>query len=274
MTPSDTSSPKLLEQLVADMRKPHDGYSFGELQNSYNFQKTTCWQRSFLRLLAAEANCLREETGRVRALDIGCGRGIGRRPQWTAAVREHFDELWGIEPDPDVRPAPGVIDQFQTATLETAKLPEAHFDLAYSFMVVEHVADPDAFLETVSRSLRPGGVHFFVTVNGHHYFAKLAKFMKAVKVEDAMLRILRGKQTTESYHYPVQYKMNRPSQIDQLAMKHGFETPEYVFIEEEGPKPYLRGPLKPFWSLMMAKRRRIHNPRQLLTIYCRMRKMG
>ncbi|MFU8828201.1 MAG: class I SAM-dependent methyltransferase, partial [Phycisphaerales bacterium] len=171
-----------------------------------------------------------------------------------------------------ITPAEGVIDHFQTATLETADLPEGHFDLSYSFMVVEHVADPDAFLAAVQRSLRPGGVHFFVTVNGHHYFAKLAKFMKTMKVEDAMLRVLRGKQTTDSYHYPVQYRMNRPEQISRLAASHGFEEPEYVFIEEDGPKPYLRGPLKPFWSAMMAKRRKIQNPRQLLTMYCRMRK--
>lgn len=266
--------PSGLSELVADMRAPHDGYSFEELRDAYNFQQTTCWQRTFLRLLTAEADRIRAERGSVRALDIGCGNGIGRRPHWTAAVREHFDELWGIEPDPSVTPAEGVIDRFQTATLETADLPEGHFDLSYSFMVVEHVADPHAFLAAVERTLRPGGVHFFVTVNGHHYFAKLAKFMKTMKIEDAMLRVLRGKQTTDSYHYPVQYRMNRPAQIDRLASEHGFEKPEYVFIEEDGPKPYLRGPLRPFWSLMMAKRRRIENPRQLLTMYCRVRKRG
>ncbi len=265
-------APSRLADLNSDMTKPHDGYSFEQLRDSYNFQTTTCWQRTFLRLLAAEADRLRSESGTVRVLDIGCGNGIGRRPHWTAAVREHFDELWGIEPDPSIKPQEGVIDHFQTATLETADLPEGYFDLSYSFMVVEHVADPHAFLSAVQRSLRPGGVHFFVTVNGHHYFAKMAKFMKAMKIEDAMLRVLRGKQTTDSYHYPVQYRMNRPSQIDRLAREHGFGNPEYAFIEEDGPKPYLRGPLKPFWSLMMAKRRRIENPRQLLTMYCRMRK--
>lgn len=274
MNTHTTATPTKLAALNADMTKAHDGYSFEQLREAYNFQRTTCWQRTFLRLLAEEADRIRSEKGSVRALDIGCGVGIGRRPQWTAAVREHFDELWGIEPDPAITAQEGVIDHFQTATLETADLPEGHFDLSYSFMVVEHVADPHAFLTAVQRSLRPGGVHLFVTVNGHHYFAKLAKFMKTMKIEDAMLRVLRGKQTTDSYHYPVQYRMNRPGQIDRLAAEHGFEKPEYAFIEEDGPKPYLRGPLKPFWSVMMAKRRRIENPRQLLTMYCRMRKKG
>lgn len=274
MTATASPARPSLAELISDMRKPHDEYSFEQLRSAYNFQQTTCWQRTFLRLLAAEADSLRAETGSVRALDIGCGNGIGRRPHWTAAVRPHFDELWGIEPDPSISPTEGVIDHFQTATLETAELPEAHFDLAYSFMVVEHVADPHAFLAAVHKALRPGGVHFFVTVNGHHYFAKLAKFMKTIKVEDAMLRVLRGKQTTESYHYPVQYRMNRPGQIDRLAVQHGFDPPEYAFIEEDGPKPYLRGPLKPVWSVMMAKRRRIRKQRQLLTMYCRMRKQS
>ncbi|MFU8830331.1 MAG: hypothetical protein ACNA8P_12980, partial [Phycisphaerales bacterium] len=86
------SAPSRLAELTMDMRKSHDGYSFEQFRDAYNFQQTTCWQRTFLRLLAGEADRLRAETGFVRALDIGCGNGIGRRPQWTAAVREHFDE--------------------------------------------------------------------------------------------------------------------------------------------------------------------------------------
>ena len=263
-----------IAEVVETMNEPHDRMSFDELKNSYNFQQTTCWKKTFLRLLAEEADIVRKRNGQVRALDVGCGVGICRRPNWTAAVREHFDELVGIEPDPTVEPNPEIMDSYQTATLETAELPESYFDLIYSFMVVEHVANPDSFLSTVSRALRPGGVHFFVTVNGGHYFAHAAKTMRRLRLEDAALRIVRGKQEIEDYHYPVEYRMNRPSQLDKMAKAHDFLPPEYVFIEEDGPYPYFPGPLKLILKSLMLKRKLIRNPQSLLTMYCRMQKKG
>ena len=263
-----------LSEVISDMSAPHDRLSFDELKTAYNFQKTSSWERTFVRLLAAEGERIRERTGHVRALDVGCGVGIARRPHWTAAVRPYFDELVGVEPDPTITPDPEVIDSFQTASLETADLPESHFDLVYSFMVVEHVAEPDAFLSTVSRVLKPGGVHFFVTVNGAHYFARLAKAMRQLGLEDGVLRILKSKQEVSDYHYPVEYRMNRVGQLDKLGRAHGFEAPEYVFIEEDGPAPYFPAPLRPILKAMMLKRKLIKKPKQLLTMYCRMQKQG
>ncbi|MDG2424258.1 MAG: class I SAM-dependent methyltransferase [Phycisphaerales bacterium] len=261
-----------LSDLVSGMVAPHDQLSFDELKNRYNFQKTSCWEQIFLRLLAEEAERVRARMGQVHGLDIGCGVGIARRPHWTAAVRPYFDELIGIEPDPSIKPDPEIIDSFQTASLETATLPVSYFDLAYSFMVVEHVANPGAFLEAIHRALKPGGVHFFVSVNGAHYFARIAKAIRRLGLEDGVLRLVRGKQEIGEYHYPVEYRMNRVSQLNKLAQAHGFEPPEYVFLEEDGPAPYFPGPLKPALKAMMLKRKLIKKPGHLLTMYCRMQK--
>jgi SAM-dependent methyltransferase len=272
--PAEDHSGSQIARLVADMGEPHDRLSFDELMVQYNFQRTSCWQRTFVRLLADEADRARERSGEVHALDIGCGLGIGRRPQWTAAVRPHFDRLTGVEPDPSIRPNTTVLDSFQNATLEAADLPASHFDIAYSFMVVEHVADPAAFLQAIYRALKPGGVHFFATVNGNHYFAKIAKWMRRTGLEDAVLRLVRRQEETEAYHYPVEYRMNRPQQLESLAEAHGFDRPEFVFIEERGPEPYFPGPLKPVLKALMLKRRWIRRPDRLLTMYCRMQKCG
>jgi SAM-dependent methyltransferase len=265
--PDTAAVPEALGPLDA----PHDRLPFDELARLYNFRRTSDWQALFARLLIDEC---RRRPSPVVALDVGCGHGIGRKPHYTAEVRKVVDEFWGLEPDPSVSPPEGVFDHYQNAVMEDADLPEDHFDVAYSFMVVEHVEHPEAYLGAVARCLKPGGVHFFITVNGAHYFALCASAMKAMHLDEAVLRLIRGRQEVEEYHYPVQYKMNRPRVIDRFAREAGFEPPEYVFVEERGPEPYMRGPLRLAWHAMNLKRRVLKDPGKLLALYCRMRKAG
>ena len=72
-------------------------------------------------------------------------------------------------------------------------------------------------MRAVHRCLRPGGTYLFITVNGAHYFTIAAKTMKRLRVDEVMLRILRGRQEVDEYHYPVQYRFNRTSVIDRAA---------------------------------------------------------
>ncbi len=262
-------SPHHVPDALGPLDAPHDRYTFEALAHAYNFRRTSGWQALFTRLLIDEC---RNRTRPLAALDIGCGQGIGRKPHFTAEVRNVVDDFWGLEPDPSVSPPEGLFDHYQNALMETADLPDNHFDIAYSFMVVEHVADPHAFLHAVSRCLKPGGVHFFITVNGAHYFARCAAAMKALRLDEVTLRLVRGRQEVDEYHYPVQYKLNRPRVIDRHARDAGFEPPEYAFVEERGPEPYMRGPLRLAWHALNLKRRLHHDPRALLTMYCRMRK--
>jgi 2-polyprenyl-3-methyl-5-hydroxy-6-metoxy-1,4-benzoquinol methylase len=249
--------------------KPHDAFSFEQLASSYNFQMTSGWKRLFARVLRDE--CQRLDRPR-RVLDIGCGVGLGRQTQLTAALREEIDEFWGIEPDDSITPEAGMFDNFQHALLEDADLPENYFDLSYSFMVVEHVEHPNEFMRAVARSLKPGGVHVFVTVNGAHYFAKIAKCAKVLKIDELILRLSRKSDEIEEYHYPVQYRLNKPRSIDRAARECGFEQPEYVFLEEQGPMQYFTGPFRPAYHLLNYKRKVMQNPRSLVTLVSRLRK--
>mgnify|MGYP001189969699 CR=1 FL=1 len=258
-----------IPSVLGPMAAPHDRLPFEELQRRYNFRATSDWQALFVRLLIDE--CRRIGPG-CRALDIGCGHGIGRKPAYTAAVRDAVGELWGLEPDTGEMPTADLFHQFQHATMETAVLPEAHFDIAYSFMVVEHVADPRSYMDAVARCLKPGGIHFFITVNGAHYFAKCAGAMRRLRLEEIVLRLLRGRAEVDEYHYPVQYKMNTPRVLDRLATQTGFNAPDYVFVEERGPEPYMKGPLRLLWHALNVKRRIVKNQRSLLALYCRMQR--
>lgn len=248
---------------------PNDDLAFEELARRYNFQQTSNRLGVFVRLLIREC----EERGRpLRTLDIGCGEGMGQEARFHLAVKRYVDEVWGVEPDTTTRPADGLFEHFQQAMMEDAELPADHFDLAYSCMVMEHVADPDAFMQAVYRVLKPGGVYYFMTPNGRHYFSRLAKLSHVLRIEEVLLPLLLGRKQVESYHYPVQYRINTTRQIDRCAARIGFEAPEYVFMEQIGPKPYFPGPLRLFFHAMRMKRMVWKNPHCLLDLICRVRK--
>ena len=259
-----------VDQLIKPVAE-HDDLTFEELSKRYNFQKVSDRVRMFTRLLIKE---LEGRESPVRALDIGCGEGLSVGPDsvnYLRAVHAKTDELWGVEPDPSINAEHGLFTNFQHALLEDAELPDDYFDVAYSFMVMEHVADPVSFLAKVHKCLKPGGVHLFVTPNGHHYFTKFAGTAKKLKIDEILLKVLRG-QKTEEYHYPVEYKCNKFQAIERLAREAGFSGVMIATDELNGPKPYLPGPLRIFWWLMMKKRAMIQNPKLLLNLYARLEK--
>lgn len=251
-------------------QRPHDDLTFDQLAGRYNFLLTSDRRLVFARLVIKECQRIRASSSDpVRVLDIGCGRGIGRQVVYTHAMRAAIDDFWGIEPDESVTPEPGLFDHFQHALMETAALPEATLDLVYSFMVMEHVADPEAFLAATARCLKPGGVYLFITPNAAHYFTLTASIMHRLRIDEVVLHLLkRGEE--ESYHYPVQYKCNSPRQISAAAARAGFSKSSFVFLESEGPTGYMKGPLKLAYHALRAKRRVIRQKGCLLTLTARL----
>lgn len=250
-------------------QRPHDELPFDELALRYNFRKTSDRRAMLVRLIINE---LKGRPGPTRVLDIGAGKGIGRQIAFQRAIARHCDELWGVEPDQGITQPDGVFTQYQHAMMETAELPENAFDVAYAFMVMEHVADPTAFLSALKRCLKPGGVFLFMTPNRRHYFTRSANLLKTLKIDELTLRILRRQGDLDEYHYPVVYRFNTPEQIDLATRNAGMERPGYVYLESVGPRPYMRGPLLPIFYLLMYKRSIIKNPRVLLTLTGRIAK--
>ena len=244
--------------------------TFAQLRDGYNFRTTADRARVLTDLLVERIGGLE----RKRVLDIGCGRGIQRNASLMHEVAAASEEFWGIEPDPSIEPDP-VITHFQHAMMETAELPEAYFDLSFSSMVVEHVADPDAYMGAIARCTAPGGWHMFSTVNGLNHFALFTKMSAYLGIEDTLLRVLRGKATVDAYHYPTTYKMTKPAQLRELARRHGFGEPEFVFIEPaQGGGSYYPGPLKLMYQGVQLKRRLVRRPDRLITLICRMQRQG
>ena len=85
-------------------------------------------------------------------LEIGCGEGIfgGMLKSSTGC------EVWGVEPDEVSLPAATTrLDRVLHGTFEQVyeQLPDSHFDLLICNDVIEHMPDPDWFLNTVMPKL-------------------------------------------------------------------------------------------------------------------------
>lgn len=96
-------------------------------------------------------------------LDAGCGVGYG-----TALLAGSAARVVGVDRDPGAIAyarsrygGPNV--EFREGDLLDLDLPDGSFDVVCSFEAIEHVADVDAYLSTMRRVLRPGGVYLVST---------------------------------------------------------------------------------------------------------------
>lgn len=104
--------------------------------------------------------------GRRSALDFGCGVGRVSR-----ALAEHFDTVTGVDVSETM------IERAKALNAEVANctfrlnaedhlglLPDASFDLVYSYIVLQHVPDPTvirSYIAEFVRLLAPGGLALF-----------------------------------------------------------------------------------------------------------------
>jgi SAM-dependent methyltransferase len=161
---------------------------------------------------------LQEHVGEAsRMLDLGCGDNRtfdryrnGRREVWGSDFEWHPDlaePRW-------FRPL---------GTDGTTPYPDDWFDVIGSCWVLEHVTDPDVFLNEVKRILRPGGMFIGLTVNAWHYVTGLIRTVGLLphSVTQWLVRRLYGR--AEHDTFPTVYRMNTASAMRRLCRRHGLE---------------------------------------------------
>lgn len=236
---------------------------FARLERNYNLLPASERDGFFVELVR---DVIRSRPGPQRVVDIGCGRGIGTRAALFDRLRPECSEFIGVEPDQSVEPVSGVFTKFHRSTFEDSDIPDESVDIAYSCMVMEHVTDPVAFMSRLHRALRPGGQYIFMTVNGAHYFAIISNALRRLGMDEHVLRMVRGRQAVDSYHYPTAYKFNDRARISRICSDVGMPCPRFVFAEHPGASCYFPGPTKAAWHALTLKRKIVRKPELLLEL--------
>lgn len=144
---------------AAEYAAPEEIYVDGYLEGQSNFGLDVTRPRFQEYIRAANARRVRflarfmSTPGSL--LDVGCGRG-----EFMEAARDAGWRVQGVEPVPGAaafaRENRGL--DVLTATLEESGLPEREYDVVSAFHVAEHMPEPTAFLRSIARWARPGGL--------------------------------------------------------------------------------------------------------------------
>lgn len=205
-------------------------------------------------------------------LDIGCGRGIRRQRQAQRLIGEHAGTFWAVEPDVDIEIERDLFAQCWRNSLEEAPIPPGSVDVAYAHMVVEHVADPLRFVRKLAEILKPGGCAVFLTINARSYMARIARAAGALRLQDFLLRLGRGRQAVEEYHYPAIYRFNTASKVTALAQRAGFSRAEFAFLDKGEAGIYFPRALRWIGQCLDYKHRRLRQRELLLLLLIVLRK--
>ncbi|WP_299846654.1 bifunctional 2-polyprenyl-6-hydroxyphenol methylase/3-demethylubiquinol 3-O-methyltransferase UbiG [uncultured Roseovarius sp.] len=167
----------------------------------------------------------------LRVLDIGCGGGLLSEPmarlgaevvgadaaERNIPVAQLHAEQSGLEID------------YRHTTAEAMADSGEQFDAVLNMEVVEHVADPLAYLTACRQLLRPGGIHLCSTINRNaKSFA-----MAIVGAEYVMRWLPKG---THEWH-----KFITPDELYELLKKAGLEP-----VDRKG---FVFNPVLWSWSL-------------------------
>lgn len=103
----------------------------------------------------------------LRILDIGCGGGLLAEPMARlGATVVGVDAAGRNIPVAQTHAAQSGLDiDYRHTTAEALTEAGERFDVVLNMEVVEHVADPTAYLSACAQLLRPGGLHVCSTIN-------------------------------------------------------------------------------------------------------------
>jgi ubiquinone/menaquinone biosynthesis C-methylase UbiE len=163
-------------------------------------------------------------------LDLGAGSGYVKEMNF----RNEAGEVTGIDLDPGISKNPFLHSFIIGSVYELSALGEKKFDVIFCNSVIEHIDNPEKFVEEISRVLKPGGYFFGKTPNRNHYMPVIAR-ITPLSFHKWFNR-KRGR--PEEHTFATHYKLNTASSIKKYFSANGWSD---LSIETfEGPPSYLR----------------------------------
>ena len=151
----------------AEWAKLYNETYFGKLTKWWARQRERDWKNRLNRL---EISAKRKITN---FLDVGCGEGYvlleAAERGWKAHGVDISDNRGGFARREDV--------SFIQGDIFEARFPDNFFDCVYVDSVLEHVADPIAFLNELNRIIKNGGVLYIGVPNEDALFNDIKKFL-------------------------------------------------------------------------------------------------
>ncbi len=164
----------------------------------------------------------------AKVLEIG-----GGPVDWTTEiVRDRAGEIVGLDID-EVVGTNRLLDKAIVYDGREFPLPNAHFDVAISRWVNEHLANPELHFKEVQRVLVHGGVYIFRTVNLYHYKSIGARLIPH-SLQVPLVRWLAHMSSEEHDPYPTYYRANTRRRIQELCARTGL-APVFFRMSESYP---------------------------------------
>jgi SAM-dependent methyltransferase len=144
-------------------------------------------------------------------------------------------DLIGLDPDSQAASNP-YLDRFALLPPDAEWPIRAGIaDLVVARYVLEHVADPDRFLASVARTLRPGGAFVFLTPNRRSPIMWLPRILS----HRLHVRILAATREADAGDvFPTHYRANTLGALAAMARRHGLVV-EHLEANEFTPFGYL-----------------------------------
>jgi SAM-dependent methyltransferase len=256
---SQFPAPRLSEKSI-EASQPYGMTNFESY--STRFRKGEWRDRLFRDMIFED---VRPEGKGLAFLDIGCGRGFDGDIPLQRSIASVAGRFTGVEPDVTISPEVR-FDVLYRDIFEEAPIAPSSIDVAYSIMVLEHLAEPERFWDKIHEVLKEGGTFWGMTVDSRHWFCKCSKLFEHLRIKNLYLHSMYGERGTERYeNYPVYYRSNSPKSIDQLASK--FYSRDYLNLCRLGQcNPYLPRVLYPIGALLDRQTIRRNNPGSLLVV--------
>jgi SAM-dependent methyltransferase len=175
-----------------------------------------------------EATVRRLARGGASWLDVGGGSSLfPENPRLAKELVAECSRVVAVDPSDNVAKNPDVHERVQSR-LEAYRA-DAPFDLATMRMVVEHVDNPEAFVQALGRAIKPGGRAVVFTV---YRWAPLTVLSRAIpfRFHYPLKRLVWNGEEEDTF--PVEYKMNTRTTLHRLFSGNGFVEESFASLDD------------------------------------------